>query len=127
MDRKKLGQFGEDIICDYLRKKGYKILDRNYIKIWNDKLKGEIDIITKKDGIVCFIEVKTVVAGNEDFLPEDKVNYKKQKKLIKLAQTWLLEKKISLDSFWQIDVASVSIDKGSKKARIRYFQNAVGS
>ena len=49
----------------------------------------------------------------------------KQKKLIKLAQTWLLEKKIPQDSFWQIDVASVLIDKGSGKTEIRYFQNAV--
>lgn len=135
MDSKKLGQFGENITCDYLKKKGYKILDRNYIKVWDDKLKGEIDIIAKprrnafgilrgrKDETIHFIEVKTVVTGNEDFLPEDKVNYKKQKKLIKLAQTWLLEKKIPLDSPWQIDVVGVLIDKDSKKAKIRHFEN----
>lgn len=124
MDKKELGQFGENIVCDYLGRKGYRILGRNYIKIWDDKTKGEIDIIVKKDKTICFVEVKTIIDGS-GFFPEDKVNYKKQKKLIKLAQTWLLEKGIPLDSFWQIDVAGVVAGQDIKKAKISYFENVV--
>ncbi len=61
----------------------------------------------------------------EDFLPEDRFNFKKQKQLIKLSQIWLLEHRIPLDSKWQIDVIGISIDINSKKAKIRHFKNAV--
>jgi hypothetical protein len=36
-----------------------------------------------------------------------------------------MEKKIPLDSKWQIDVVSVEINSDSKKAKIRHFPNAV--
>lgn len=124
MDKKQLGQFGENIACDYLKNNGYRILDRNYVKLWDDKTKGEIDIVVRKDRIISFVEVKTI-ADNSDFFPEDKVNYKKQRKLIKLAQSWLLKNKVSLDSAWQIDVVSVIVDIKTKKAKIRHFKNAV--
>ncbi|MBU2539747.1 YraN family protein [Patescibacteria group bacterium] len=147
MDKKELGQFGENIACEYLKRKGYKILDRNYIKIWDDKTKGEIDIIAKsqsnvfdilrgkKDNAVCFIEVKTIIEGS-GFLPEDKVDYKKRKKLIKLSQNWFLEKKIPSESQWQIDVIGILVNRDTlfrlsasdgqaKKAKIRHFENVV--
>lgn len=47
MNQKQLGQFGENITCGYLKKKGYKILDRNYIKNWDDKTKDEIDVVVE--------------------------------------------------------------------------------
>ena len=124
MDAKILGEFGEDLACDYLKKKGYKILERNYVKIWDDKTKGEVDVIVKKDGIVCFVEVKTQKTS-EGFYPEDKVGYKKQRKLMKLAQSWFLERKISLDSEWQIDVVGILLNRETKKAKIRHFKNVV--
>jgi putative endonuclease len=126
MDFKKLGVLGEDIVCLYLKNKSYKILERNYSKSISAVEKGEIDIIGKKDDIICFIEVKTSIgAGNTraDFSPEERVNYKKQRQIIKLAQMWLLEKKFSLNSKWQIDVISVVINLNSKKAKIRHFKN----
>ena len=124
MDTKKTGKFGEDLANNYLKNKGYRILDRNYIKVWDDKTKGEIDIIAKKDKIISFIEVKTAEMG-WDFYPEEKVDYKKQKKLVKLAQSWLIENKIPLDSFWQIDVIGILVDRIIKKAKIRHFKNVV--
>lgn len=124
MSTKELGKYGEDIAVNYLKKNGYKILDRNYVKIWEGKQRGEIDIVAKNKGIISFIEVKT--QGSESaFLPEDKVDYKKRKKLIKMGQIWLSEKKIPLDSNWQIDVISILIDRETKKAKIRHFKNAV--
>lgn len=137
MDSKKLGDFGEKIACEYLEKKGYRILDRNYLKKWSAVQKGEIDIVAKpprtifdilrgKKDETHFIEVKTLrQAQGEGFLAEDKVNSKKQKQLIKLAQIWLSEKKIPLDSQWQIDVIAITTDLNSKKAKIRHFKNAI--
>jgi putative endonuclease len=45
---------GENAACEFLLKKGYKILERNFRKGY-----GEIDIIAIKDNILVFIEVKT--------------------------------------------------------------------
>jgi len=142
MAQKQLGEFGEKIASRYLENKGYKILAKNYSKIWDSLRKGEIDIIVQKDRIICFVEVKTLrqvqstpfraaqsnkiaPPSRRGYLPEDKVNFTKQKKLIKLAQSWLLENKIPLDSKWQIDVISVNIDLNSKKAKIRHLKNII--
>ena len=125
MNSKKIGDFGERIACYYLENKGYKILDRNYSRKWvGGPQKGEIDIVAEKDKTISFVEVKTLssVLGR-GFSPEDKVNFKKQKQIIKIAQDWLSERKISLESKWQIDVVSIKVDLETKKAKIRYLEN----
>ena len=124
---KELGVLGEELACDYLKDKGYRILDKNYSEKWRGgPQKGEIDIVVKKEGIISFIEVKTSsFVANSEFFPEERVDFKKQKKLIKLAQNYLLEKKLSFDIKWQIDVIGVLIDRSSKKAKIQHFENVV--
>ena len=123
MNSKQLGVFGEKIAENYLKKRKYKILDKNYIfRIPGGPQKAEIDIIARKENVISFAEVKTLFYSN-DFLPEQKVDYSKQKKIIMAAESWLLKKKISLDNKWQIDVISVQIDSNRNKAKIRHFQN----
>lgn len=127
---KEIGNLGEKIAQNYLKNKGYKILDRNY------KIPGfagvEIDIVAKRKDTFSFIEVKTLTLGQKVrasssplSLPEEKVNFPKQRKLIKAAQSWLKEKKIPLNSKWQIDVISIKIDLTSKQAKLRHFKNVV--
>ncbi len=50
-----IGDLGEGISCNYLKNKGFSIVERNYWKPW-----GEIDIIAQENGILHFVEVKTV-------------------------------------------------------------------
>jgi len=136
ISRKKLGQIGEKIAEDFLKRKGYKILDKNYFvkSVFGPKT-GEIDIVAKKDDTISFVEVKSLVvtptaeggrgdAG--DVSPEDKVNFQKQRKLIKTAQSWLMKNKMPSNIKWQIDVIAIKIDLDSKKAKIRHFKNAIG-
>ncbi|PJE69542.1 MAG: endonuclease [Candidatus Staskawiczbacteria bacterium CG10_big_fil_rev_8_21_14_0_10_38_10] len=127
MDSKKLGDLGEKIACRYLENKGYKILDRNYKRKWaSGPQKGEIDIIVQKSGVISFVEVKSLrSAQGELYLPEDRVDFKKQRKLIRLAENWLSERKTPLESKWQIDVIGISINPILKKAKIRHFKNAI--
>ena len=122
MTSKKLGIFGEKLALNYLKKKGYQILDKNYSPKWS--VLGEIDIIAKKNNIISFVEVKTLNKSSS-FFPEDKVNFLKQRKLIKLSQSWLVQNKIPLNSEWQIDIISIKIDLKNKKATIRHFENAI--
>ena len=72
-----------------------------------------------------FVEVKTHLNfAKQNFGgPEEKVDFQKQRKLIKLAENWLREKKISFESKWQIDIIGIVINKDSKKAKIQHFKN----
>jgi len=139
MDSKVTGNLGENIAGKFLRDKGYRILDKNYSsKFVSGPQRGEIDIIAKKDGIISFVEVKTLSdspaygpllakasdgQGRAVFNPEDKVDYQKQRKIIKTAEAWLVENKIPFNSKWQIDVVAIVIDKVSQKAQIKHFEN----
>jgi len=128
MNSKQVGNWGERIAEDYLRNKGYQILDKNYFfRIPGNPQKGEIDI-AKRSGIISFIEVKTLTeARGEQFSaisPEEKVDFWKQRKLVKTAESWLMKKKIPLNSKWQIDVIGIKIVP-NKKVEISHFENAI--
>jgi putative endonuclease len=127
MDSKELGILGEKIAENYLKKKGYKILEKNYSPSFvSGPNIGEVDIIAKKQNIIVFIEVKALKENySRDFSPEMKVNYQKQRKIIKTAQSYILEKKFFSEIKWQIDVLSIVIDFQKRKAKIRHFENAV--
>ncbi|MCM8784945.1 MAG: YraN family protein [Candidatus Omnitrophica bacterium] len=85
-----LGKFGEEKGIEFLKKNGYKIIERNY----RTKI-GEIDIIAKKKREIVFIEVKTRSSDNYG-LPEGAVNQRKLKKIEKVAYLYLKLKKINL-------------------------------
>ena len=126
MDTKKVGNFGEGVAENYLKNKGYQILDKNYSsRISTGPKIGELDIVVKKNDIISFIEVKTLrqVQGGS-FSPEEKVDFGKQRKLVKTAESWLMKKKIPLNSKWQIDVIAIELNS-NQKAKINHFENAV--
>lgn len=117
MPKKSLGQIGEDVATEYLRKNGYKIIERNYKKPW-----GEIDVIAKKDNTIFFFEVKTLQCfqGKPSFLPEENVTKKKKANIKKTAQIYTKEKNIFLD--YQIDVIGIEFNSKSK-CRLRHTKN----
>ncbi len=79
MKTKDIGTLGEDIAERYLKKRGYKILSRNY-----SCRGGEIDIICFRFGKLVFVEVK---ARSNDLFgrPADAVDTEKIKKIKKAA------------------------------------------
>ncbi len=125
MISKELGAFGEKIVIEYLKKKGYRVLAKNYSVSFSSFDKGEIDIIARKDGVISFVEVKTTVGLSGSFSPEQRADYRKQRKLVKLSQIWLEKNKLPLDTPWQIDVVGVRIDRQSGKAEISHFENVI--
>jgi len=125
MSTKKVGSFGERIAENYLKNKGYEILDKNFsFRIPGNPQKGEIDIVAKKSDIISFIEVKTLRDPDSLIRPEEKVDFGKQRKLVKTAESWLMKKKIPLNSKWQIDVIAIELNL-NKKAKINHFENAI--
>lgn len=121
--KQKVGSAGERIATNHLRKQGYSILGRNFkIRYPKGPWCGEIDIITKKKGVIHFIEVKTARKEFIDnaFAAEGKVGAEKRARLIKAAQLWLAKHEISQDSKWQIDIIAVY---GNDPDNIRIFEN----
>ena len=122
--KKKIGALGENMACRFLVKQGFKILDRNYSKKW-----GEIDIVAEKDKVLRFIEVKTVVSvvsyETDRYRPEENVHYQKLKRLSRVIQTYLLDKNVSYETGWQIDVLAVFLDLETKKAKFRWIENII--
>lgn len=54
MTKQTVGNHGEEIACQYLKKLGFKILERNY------RIRGgEIDIVARDKDTLVFVEVKT--------------------------------------------------------------------
>ena len=120
MDTKQLGNFGEDLACGYLVEKGLNILGRNF------KIKfGEVDIIAKKGKTIHFVEVKTI-AGSDGFFPEQRADWKKQRKLRGLCQIWLEKNKLPQETPQQIDIIGIVVNHETRMAKLHYFPNAVG-
>ena len=122
LETKQLGNLGEKIAEKYLKKKGYKILDRNF----RYKRYGEIDIIATKKNNLHFIEVKTRNNNNENniYIPENNITYFKKRQLIKLSKIYLAKKNLS-DIPWQIDIIAVEINPFTRKEKIRHIEQAI--
>ena len=86
--KKILGREGEDRAAEFLKKRGHKILERNY-----NTRAGEIDIISLHEGTIVFIEVKTRTSDRYG-APELAVNRQKQHRMIKAALGYIKYKKI---------------------------------
>lgn len=110
-----LGQKGERIAVDFLKDKGYRIIAVNY----RTRL-GQIDIIAKDKGTVCFVEVKT--RSSQLFgRPAETVDFFKQRKISKTALAFLKQNGL-LNSPARFDVISISLQ--GIQPRIELFRNA---
>ncbi|MCK5060772.1 YraN family protein [Candidatus Bipolaricaulota bacterium] len=82
--RQQLGKWAEDIACEFLRKHGYGIIERN----WQSRF-GEIDIIARDKGTLVFVEVKMRTSpGYGD--AREAVPFWKCKRIITAARAYLM-------------------------------------
>ena len=116
MNTREVGNKYEDLACKVLENKGLRIIERNYrCKI------GEIDIIARdenEDSLV-FVEVKyrkTANFGGADFA----VDYKKQNKIRKVAETFMKHHKISPLTFCRFDCIMITGED------VKHIKNAFG-
>lgn len=116
MNSKELGKFGEELAADFLKLKGFEIIEQNY-----HFGHGEIDIIAKDGDTLVFVEVKS--RQNLEYgEPEYAVTKNKQAQIRKIAQGYLYEKEIE-DTVCRIDVIAILIE-GNKKPKINHIINA---
>ena len=111
-----LGQKGEELALSLLKRQGYTIIDQNV------RLKtGEIDIIARDQDTLCFIEVKTRASDAQGSAVESIPPFK-QRKLVKLALTYLKYKKL-LEEKARFDVVAVDC-QDSGETHVKLIKNA---
>ena len=116
-DRIRTGAAGERIARDYLRAKGYTIVDSN----WSTTV-GELDIVAKEDNVLVFVEVKTRRGVNTELALES-VTAVKHERMLKAVYQFLHEHDIDADAQWRIDVIGVAIAANGRR-RIDHVEDA---
>ena len=119
--RHQLGKLGEELAKKYLESRGYIIIDSNF----RANL-GEIDIIARisRNNKIVFFEVKTrstPVFG----LPEESLTPRKQLRLAKTINIYLLQNPRWENIDYQVDLITVYALRGGKKAKITHWQNVL--
>jgi len=103
-----LGQSGEEAAVSFIKRNGYRIITKNY----KSKL-GEIDIIARDKGTICFIEVKSRKTDRYG-LPQEAVSMDKQRHISRAALLFLKEKNL-LNKKARFDVISIIYNEGIPK------------
>jgi putative endonuclease len=114
-EKKELGKKGEEKALRFLKKKGYRIIDQNYVC----KM-GEMDIIAKEKDTLVFVEVKTRTSTAFG-LPQLAVTPFKQRQLSKVALYFLKEKKLE-DIKARFDVVAILLPP--EKEQIELIRDA---
>ena len=120
--RSETGKLGEDLACRYLKGKGYRIIERNYRQPW-----GELDIVAySRDGVLVFVEVKTVTSHNVDKMlitAEDQMTTQKIEKLKRVSAMYAqnFPEKINEGLGWRIDVLALTINE--KDCVVKHYEN----
>ena len=109
-----LGKKGEELAADFLEKKGYQILERNW-RQW----RNEIDVIAMDGKYLVIIEVKTR-QSNYFMEPETAVTRDKQRALIRAANAYVRYKNINCEV--RFDILSILISKTSEQ--IHHIEDA---
>ena len=112
---KVVGARGEKLASEFLQRRGYEILERNF-----KYDRGEIDLIAKKDDLIVFCEVKTrrskTYGGGEEA-----VDSRKQGQIRKVAEGFISSREPG-DFDYRFDV--IVVEQSGKTTKIRLIENA---
>ena len=110
------GQEGEDLAADFLKKQGYKIIERNF-----KKPQGDIDIVAMDDNTVVFVEVKTRKTRTFG-LPVEAITPWKVRKLIQSAHVYMMLHP-NLPESLRIDIVSIDYAQNPTNPAIELIKN----
>ena len=120
--RKDIGNLGERIAAEYLRRHGFTVIDRNVAR-----KTGEIDVIARKDETLHFVEVKTLVckefpdqrSNRERYDPSENLHALKIRKVVRTSEWYVAD--IDWEGESQIDGILVWLREHDGLARVRYL------
>lgn len=117
-ENKLLGRWGEDRAAEFLKKKGYRIVGRNY-----SCRMGEVDIIAQKGRFIVFVEVK--LRKSDGFARAmEYVTEAKQRRVVTAAELWLQANPTNAQP--RFDVIEVYAPEGirTEKPEINHIEDA---
>ncbi len=115
----KIGTEGERKVANFLKKRGYQVIKRNFVSKY-----GEIDIIAENEQHIIFTEVKTrkensLVSGVEA------VDAFKQRRIILTANDYIAKTECQKQP--RFDIAEVTVFErkdGATGYKLNYIENA---
>lgn len=117
VDRKQIGNIGENIAVSYMQKSGYEIIERNF----SGRL-GEIDVIAKEGRYLCFVEVKARCDIRHGY-PREAVTVQKQNKIKHMAMLYISKHKL-YDVSVRFDVVEIMLNEDMTMKDIVILKNA---
>lgn len=115
---KSTGRWGEEQAARYLKRKGYRILDRNFSCRF-----GEIDIIASDREYLVFVEVKT--RKNANFAEaREFVGAGKQSRVMSAASIWMGRYDTELQPRFDVIEIYGTSDMPFRKLHIQHFEDA---
>jgi putative endonuclease len=127
-----LGSWGETYASEYLKERGFEVIERNARTPY-----GEIDLVaigtglagqnagdkTGRGRVILFVEVKTRSSTAYGY-PEQAITRRKREHMRSAAQAYL-QLHPALDGDWRIDVMAIYRPDPQQPAVVNYFENAV--
>ena len=123
---KEVGNLGENIAAEYLKRHGFSIRDRNIAR-----KTGELDVVAQKEDTLCFVEVKTILTdefpreedGGDDYDPSLNLHEAKIRKVARTGEWYVLEK--GWEGDWQVDGILVWLRRRDGRCLVRYLPQIV--
>ncbi len=117
LGRLRLGSRGESLAQRELKRRGYRIAERNF-----RCSAGELDLIAWDGDVLVFIEVKTRT-GADFAAPQEGVDWKKRRKLAQVCEHYLMKRGLR-DVRCRFDVAAVLLPEGRRRGRVEIIRDA---
>jgi putative endonuclease len=114
VNRKALGEEGEELAAQKLEESGFQIRDRN----WRTP-EGELDIVAQEGDVIVFVEVKARRSRLYG-LPEEAITRKKRAHLLKAALAYLEAHNLQ-DANWRFDLVAIEWSFTGELIRCEHF------
>ncbi len=114
-DNIQVGRIGESLAREYLKDKGYKILEQNYRTRY-----AEIDLVARQKDMLVFVEVRTKV-GERFGTPEDTLNRGKLRKVKRNAEAYV--SRLKWNKLYRVDAVCIVLGDDYAVSRFRHYEN----
>ena len=114
-ERRRLGQWGERYAAEFLKGKGYQLLEQN----WRCPA-GEMDLIMRDGATLVFVEVKTR-RGAWPGAPEIALTEAKLNRLFAIVEHYLFKLDLPEESDWRVDAVGVALDADGTLRRCQHW------
>jgi len=115
MEKLDVGRLGEKLASEYLKKKGYRILERNYRTRY-----AEIDLIAKHKNVLVIVEVRTKI-GEQFGTPEETLNFRKLQKVKRNAEAYA--SRVKWKGLYRIDAVCVVLREDHRVQRLSHYEH----